>query len=107
MNTTEQSIRDAVAQAFDTAGVGQDEAPSRPQTVRSYVAHVPQPKADPRFKEYGEQLLEAARTPEADVLDWSSFWEWRQAHPEIQGTGAITLIRLYKESRVLDTIASL
>lgn len=97
---SEQQVRDALEQALKDVGA----APGSHGTLRhservKYHQHVvSKGEADPRFKAYGEQLLAACRV-EGATVDWPAFYVWRSQHPELQGVGAITLLRLWKAWR--------
>lgn len=94
-------VREALTKAL--ADVGSPSAADAPQSRsegrRTYVSAAPVIESDPRYAEYGERLLDAARS-DAVAITFDSFWAWRQRHPELDGVGAITLIRLWRSAQI-------
>jgi hypothetical protein len=94
------NVREALSKALSDVGASQ--APVTTQRRTTIVA-APEPVSDPRYAEYGAALLAAARA-DAVGITFDSFWAWRRRHPEIEGVGAITLIRLWRAHTALESI---
>ncbi len=67
--------------------------------LRDSVAPAPVLRSDPRYVEYGKQLLAAARGHGDHEIDAADYAAWRAQAGDLSDKGAMTQIRLYREHR--------